>query len=283
MSDERNPYLQKSQKPILKPSVVAFIDILGYKNTVLDADEEGNSLRLLSKLHKTLKSAVGYMRDPLGEANEIFKSPILERDLYKVVTFTDNIVIGYPIKGDAEAELGHIFSHLSQYQLTLSKAGFFIRGAIAIGEVYIDDYVVFGKGFLDAHNAETTKARDPRIILTDSVRKTIRKHLKYYGNPAYAPQVRDLYRDADGQFFLNYLEATMIAKDELGPDYDSISAHKLAVEGKLKQHTNHPPFWSKYAWTANYHNFFCDQYLSIDKDYRIDLNKFQMKPTLIIE
>lgn len=201
---------------------------------------------------------------------------------YKVVTFTDNIVIGYPIEDDAEAELGHIFFCLSQFQLTLAKAGFFIRGAISIGEVYIDDFVVFGEGLLDAYDYETTKARDPRIILTSKACQAVKKHLKYYGNRAYAPQVRDLYEDADGQFFLNYLDGTMIAEAELGPDFSTIALHKKVVEQKLRQHLNQPVIWSKYAWVANYHNFFCDQHRSINDKYKIDFTKFQMNPKLIV-
>ena len=53
--------------------------------------------------------------------------------------FTDNIVIGYPIRGrgDAESELVTIFRNLSYFQMKLTMDGFFVRGAIAVGELYM--------------------------------------------------------------------------------------------------------------------------------------------------
>ena len=282
MSDLRNPYLQDTGETLLRPSVVAFLDILGYRDMVLEAEKSGTGQQFLSLLHRTLKAAVNKLRDPLAEEDELFKSSLLTKDLHKVVSFTDNIVIGYPISGDAESELGFICHDLANFQLTMVKAGFFIRRAISLGHVYIDDFVVYGRGLIDAYDAEVDKARDPRIILTDSAQAAVKRHLRYYTNPAHAPQIRDLYRDADGQFLLNYIDETMIAEDELGPDFESISQHKVAVENKLKDYTDQPPLWSKYAWVANYHNFFCDLH-SITDEYKIDLSNFQMKPSLIIE
>jgi hypothetical protein len=191
-------------------------------------------------------------------------------------------VIGYPISGNAEREIGLICNDLANFQLTMVKAGFFIRGAISIGNAYIDNFVVYGKGLIDAYDAEVNQARDPRIILTDSTQAAVRRHLEYYGYSAHAPQAKIFYKDADGQYFLNYLEEIMIAEDELGPDFETLLQHKRAVEQKLSQHSTQPPFWSKYAWVANYHNFFCDQFISITDDYKIDMSVYHITPSLII-
>ncbi len=283
MTDKRNPYISESGKPELRQSVVAFLDILGYKHMICSANESKRSQEFLSNLHETFVRAVDYMRDPLGKKYEIFKSKILRKDLYKVVTFTDNIVIGYPIVDDAKLELDLIFSHVADFQLTLAKAGFFVRGAIAIGDLYIDDYIVYGQGLVDAHTAESERARDPRVVLTDTAHEAIKIHLNYYADPSNAPQVRHFFRDTDGQLFVNYLESIMIAEDELGPDYDSIIQHKAAVEIKLKEYTIKPEVWSKYAWTANYHNFFCNLFPYFTEDHKIDLSNFQMCPSLLYE
>ncbi len=141
MSDERNPYIDKSGKPLMRSSVVAYMDIIGYKQIITKAGERDESQDFLDHLHATLKTAVDYLHDPLGEKYKIFKSPLLIKDTRKFTTFTDNIVIGYPIEGeDGESELSSIFSDVADFQLTLAKAGLFVRGAIAIGELYIDSW-----------------------------------------------------------------------------------------------------------------------------------------------
>jgi hypothetical protein len=286
MTDNRNPYISESGCPSLQHSVVAFLDILGYRQMILKANEQNSSQEFLKNLHRTLVSAVNHLRDPLCEANEIFKSSVLDKDLHKVVTFTDNIVIAYPIiryAEDAEWELGQIFSQIANYQLTLAKAGFFVRGAITIGDIYIDDYVVYGQGLVDAYTVESTRARDPRVILADAAHKATKKHLMYYSDPSRAPQVRQFFRDTDSQLFVNYLEQTMIAEYELGPDFESIIQHKRAVERKLKDYTGEPELWSKFAWVANYHNYFCNLFTYFNDEHKIDLSNFQMRQSLLYE
>lgn len=281
MSDDRNPYFTDHEHPELKESIVAFVDILGYKDFIGVAHGNGTAQSRLTKIHGALSAA----SHQLNEFNKI--GNLLEADLrpkkveYEIRTFTDTIIIGYPILDDAEMEMGVIFSELSLFQLEMAIRGFFVRGAISIGDLYIDDMAIFGQGLLDAYNGESKDARDPRIILAKSAEEAVQKHLNFYSSPSDSPQARDLYRDADGMFFLNYLES--IFGDELhGPNLDILSKHKLAVEAKLIEYRDQPAYWAKYAWSANYHNFFCDQYPSFFGDYKVDLSQFQMKPARIV-
>ncbi|MGI0014730.1 MAG: hypothetical protein ACREBU_15010 [Nitrososphaera sp.] len=155
--------------------------------------------------------------------------------------------------------------------------GFFVRGAIAI-----DDMTVFGQGLLDSYDGESRDARDPRIILTNSAREAVMQHVNYYSNPSHSPQARDLYKDADGQFFLNYLDSILIAEEEHGPLIDVLASHKFAVEAKLTEYRDQPAYWAKYAWSASYHNFFCEQYRYFSDEHKIDVSQFQMQPTRIV-
>jgi hypothetical protein len=218
MADDRNPYINDGGQPQLRASVVAFVDILGYQALIREAHQRGTAQSLLIQLHEALIAAYAHLSENDIDGNRIPRSYLrTERDLFKIRTFTDNIVIGYPIWDDAERELGSIFSDLAFFQLEMVTRGFFVRGAIAIGDLYMDDITVFGQGFLDAYDGESTKARDPRIILTTSAQESVMAHVKYYSYPSHSPQARDLYRDADSQFFLNYLEAVLIAEEEHGP------------------------------------------------------------------
>jgi hypothetical protein len=275
MTDNRNPYIQGFCEPQLRNSVVVFMDILGYRDIVEQSAESGPDEKMFQRLHSALKASK-------NELMEDASISIGNKDCYAVKAFTDNIVIGWPIRDDAEAELVDLFSSLSLFQLDMTLAGFFIRGGISIGPLYMDDIAVFGKGLIEAHKGESQLARDPRIVLTHSADIAIRKHIDYYTRPEESPQNRDLYKDTDGQVFLNYLETVLLAEDEYGPFYDRLLAHKKVVESKLIEYEKSPTIWSKYAWVANYHNFFCDQYPGyFDDSHKIDDSIIRLIPTRI--
>ncbi|MDP4030285.1 MAG: hypothetical protein Q8P42_15115 [Gallionella sp.] len=283
MYDDHNPYSIVGEQPKLRASVVAFVDILGYKALISESHQNGSAPSLLIRLHEALSAASRRLNN-LDEDGNSFLPPNLwyKKDLYKIRTFTDNIVIGYPILDDAEIEMGAVFSHLSLFQLEMVNRGFFVRGAIAIGNVYIDDMIVFGQGFLDAYDGESKHARDPRIILAKSAQEAVKQHVNCYSNPSHSPQTRDLYKDSDGQFFLNYLESILIAEEEYGPYFDILAKHKSVVEAKLIEYRDKPAYWAKYAWSASYHNFFCDQYRYFSVEHKIDVSQFKMQPTRIV-
>lgn len=203
-----------------------------------------------------------------------------DEDLSAFRAFTDNIVIGHPIHEDGEVELGNVFYDLSNFQIFMTMEGFFVRGAIAIGDLYVDDIAVFGDGLIEAYEAETTLARDPRIVLAPSAQAAVNRHLEYYGHGAHAPQNRDLLRDSDGQYFVNYLE-TLFPGD--GYSYQKeLAVHKGRIEEKLAGFRSRPPIWAKYLWAANYHNYSCDHHSCVDDSLKIDTKNFQLMPARLV-
>jgi hypothetical protein len=174
----------------------------------------------------------------------------LARDLK---AFTDNIVLGFPILSEGEASTLHIvIDRLRGFQLFMTIDGFFVRGGVAVGEAYFDEDIVLGPGLLEAYDAEALRARDPRIVLADSCFQ-------------YISELPDawLLKDADGQFFLNYLDKIAwynVYDEQEGRTprgIDLLTQHKRLVEAKLREYAAEPPIWSKYHWVARYHNFFC--------------------------
>lgn len=283
MTDDRNPYLDDDGNPILRQSVVAFIDVLGYEDMVLESEASGHPQDFLIHLRNSLSNAIRYLDEDIRKYSLILDPKLFKKDLYRIRIFTDNIVIGYPVRDDAEAELGRVFSLLAFFQLEMVTHGFFLRGAISVGDLFIDATVVFGNGLIEAYRGERDKARDPRIILTDSATKAVERHLTYYAYPSQSPQARDLFIDADGQYFLNYLDTILIAEEEHGPYYEELDKHKRAVENCLDKYRNRPAIWSKYAWAANYHNYFCDQSHFFSEEHKVDVTKYQMSPRRIEE
>jgi len=257
------------------------IDILGYSALVDEAETSGRQEEVFGSLYEALLKGRNGLE---GKTSGLPKLPKYgPKDSYVLKAFTDNIAIAWPIRSDAEVELGQALTKLMHFQFSMSLRGFFIRGAIAIGNAYVDDIAVFGSALTEAYLGESKLARDPRIILTQSSVAATKRHLKYYGNPLHSPQASDLLKDSDGQWFLNYLEAVMIAANERGPFYEEFVQHKSVVETKLRQYANDPAIFAKYAWVANYHNYFCELYANdFSEEHKIDTRLFTPKPSPIV-
>lgn len=276
----RNPYIDEAQEPTLRQSVFVFMDILGYSDLMQQATKSGTQEKTLRSLHSALASSRRGLEDKDIEPK---LRELLKKDDFALKAFTDNIVIGWPVFYDAEHEFGTAFWKLAMFQFNMAIRGYFVRGAISVAPAYIDEIAVFGDALTEAYIGESKLARDPRIILTDSAVAAAKQHLNYYHPPSIAPHVRDILKDADGQWFINYLETVLIAEDEHGPFYSEFLQHKSAVEEKLALHKSNPTVWSKYAWIASYHNYFCDLHPKhFGEEHRIDVELFKASPSLIV-
>jgi hypothetical protein len=278
MAKSRNPYHQDDGSRVVRPSVVVWLDILGFLEMARAAHRDGTENEFLARSYAGLER---------GRTQWLEQDESYSKDEYALKSFTDNIVIGWPISDDAETELGGAFRAVAGFQFEMINAGFFIRGAISVGDVYVDDIAVVGGGLIEAYEGESTLARDPRIVLTSSATKAVEQHLKYYGSRsgggAHAPQNRDLLKDADGQLFINYLDDTVLYEYD-DPQYEVLNRHKLRISEKLEEYKSRPAIWNKYAWVARYHNYFCDLHSShFNETHKIDVGRFELSPSLIID
>lgn len=277
----RNPYILDGQEPTLRESVFVFMDILGYSDLMLQSQKVGSQLDALRDLHSALSESRCRLE---GQDLPVELWEMGGKDFFALKAFTDNIVIGWPVHSDAEVEFGSAFMRLAEFQFNMAIRGYFVRGAISVAPAYVDEIVVFGDALAQAYIGESKLARDPRIILTETAVHATKQHLTYYYPPAHAPHVRDILKDADGQWFLNYLESVLIAEYEHGPFYAEFLQHKAAVERKLAEHAANPPVWAKYAWVASYHNYFCDLHSQhFSDEHRVNVELFKSTPSLIIE
>lgn len=273
MEQSRNPYVKEGEGPRLRESVVAFMDILGYRDMAGNASAAGREAEtaLLQRLH----SALEYNQKLIK--GELTPPKLGLKDSYAVKAFTDNIVIGWPIYRDAESELFSAFFNVSFFQFNMVLEEFFIRGGLSIGNLYMDDVAVFGEGLNKAYDAEARLARDPRIVLESSAEKAIEARMEHY------PELNELCRDSDGKLFVNYLDTTvLVAEDDNGPFYDDLLKHKEVVERALAKHKSNPMIWIKYAWAANYHNYFCEQHPNyFNGEHMIDQSRIRLVPRMV--
>lgn len=275
MTESRNPYIYSDKSPKLQRSVVCFVDILGYKDLVKSTSNGEAIQDLLDRLHNALRLSHENV-DPRRSDDTLLK--LQDKDFYAFSSFTDNIVIGHPIHCDGEIELGRIFNDLSYFQMFMTKEGFFVRGAIAIGDLYMDDITVFGSGLIEAYEAETNLAINPRIMLATSAKEAVNRLFEHSGHGSLN---RYLLRDCDEQYYLNYLDSLVA---ENGRFYESeLTAHKTRIEENLVLRKSHPRVWAKYFWAAIYHNYFCDKHSCVDSSMKIDTERFHTMPAMLVQ
>lgn len=264
--DPNSPYWRDGHAPEPVHSVAVFVDILGFTERIRQASEPTAATKLLGDLRSALNRALVHVTADWMQGPGIFSKRPWD---YKA--FTDNIVLGFPIRDDGEPELGTLFRNLAMFQLELIQSGFFVRGAIAVGDLYMDRDIVFGTALLEAYDTEQSVARDPRIVLAPSALTYVNRHLTYYANPCASPQNSALVRDADRQVFVNYLDSILIVEDDYGPFFEPLMKHKSEVEKALDDYRGEPRVWSKYNWVARYHNYFCTLRDDFTAEHRIDL------------
>ncbi len=272
----KSPYKTKSGSPWMRTSWVVYLDILGFSEHVKKATIDGTAGQVLLELVTALKEAKVDLTMDYGE----FTLHSVKEAPYVVKMFTDNVVLGFPIREDGESEFGRMIYILGLWQFTLLKHGFFVRGGVAVGPIYMDEDVVFGQGLLDAYEAETKLARDPRVVLSESAMSLIHHHLAYYSRVMDSPHNSSLLVDADGQMFVNYLFLPVDGAEGLPEEFvHDIQNHKDLIVDRLEKFSGQPSIWSKYAWVGSYHNHFCSHYeglahLKVDSSLLAQAPKF---------
>jgi len=251
--------LYLNNPPQLIPSLVCHIDILGYGELCKKAINSDEGAVFLNKVRNALNSAYARVREHSKTWNG-------GQNRFEIKIFTDNIVVGYPIRdyphNYAEEELGNIFDVFSDFQLGLAMDGFLVRGGIAFGKHYMDADIVFGDALIEAVKQDNTGGA-PKISLSPTVVDAVQHQLGFYSsNPKFAPQPYYLLQDVDDSIFINYLKNAFNAFPEGGVFYEVFIKHKETLINGLTANKGIPSVRAKYEWAARYHNSVIDSFLA---------------------
>lgn len=228
--------------------IVAFIDILGFKNLV---EQSVCSPAIAEKLHKSLQIIYEQKRD-----NENIEGIGLKDYGVEVTTFSDSIVISYPI--NYEGGLFFVLLDVIHLQLQLACQGILIRGGISIGPLYHNGEIVYGPAMNEAYMLESQYAVVPRVIIDErtlktGICKTCAAHHTIGMEVEYVMSC--VRRDAeDDRFYLDMLRQEQELVD-YGDEYYSWlkSLRRMIVDG-LNQNTGNPRVYEKYKWLRKYYN-----------------------------
>jgi len=243
---EKDDYLEAG-KPVHRLSYCAFLDVLGFSERIRSSYKDKTANKLLQEFHAIFDRRINRLKSEVDESLLYFKS------------FSDNVLLAHPrFSEDMESELGFILWSISEYQFEMASKGFFIRGGLSVGPLFVDDNSVYGEALIDAYELESKVAVNPIVILCKNTMKLVDKHIGYYHGEV-APQVRHVLVNADGRYFINYLSECIVETDD-GEELDSksLKKHKEQIEHALIQYAAQPAVFAKFSWLATYHNYFCD-------------------------
>jgi hypothetical protein len=196
---------------VYEDHIVLFLDFLGFSEASVQFDEN-RQVEIL-----TLLRGIADLRSEFEVKSQHRDDGSSQYDVKPAVsTFSDHIVISYPIKRlMVEAKASSDFIILNQISLYVGviaasaiKLGFLIRGGVAKGKLYHADGVVFGEALVRAYKLESQVAVYPRVIVSDEIAGSIEARFR--------PWVK---KDFDGLSCVDYFLDTILRAAPPGNEY----------------------------------------------------------------
>lgn len=242
--------------------VVAFIDILGFKQMIAESKRDTSKIDLLYDVLRYLKTweipkewnsnIVAVEEDAQKRGLEKFK---IEGSTC-CTCFSDSIVISVLYKDEQLNEtVSTLISNIALIGTKLIKAGILVRGGITIGDLlHTENGIIMGQALIDAYTIEQS-AKHPRIILSD----TLLKELNY---PLFSKQSRYPYHQYLKRFndgcvgfhqFIYYQVMQSEAATAYISGYDLDIIRKCIIVG-LDSSFEKIDIFMKYKWLAEEYN-----------------------------
>jgi len=247
----------KKQKVKYEQRLVAFIDILGFKEIVKQSENDQSKIELIY-------SVLNYLKNwETSEVWDLKRVEIEEDTQYKGVenfdirektnstSFSDSIVVSVKVDNNVNEMASTLIVNLAYIGAILLEQGILFRGGLTIGNlVHNENGTVFGQGLIDAYKLESSSAKYPRIILSDKLLKELNYPLKTKRNRY--PYHQYIHRFDDGcvgfhqmqyyQVMQSWKELTI---DNLTTSLDKV--RKTIIKG-LDNSFEKPEVFAKYKW-----------------------------------
>lgn len=261
-------------------SLVAFIDILGFKELIKKSLVDGETFKLITSTIDFLKA--------LEEPSEWRRSKSLDSSIdcelntnpdYKIkdkmttTCFSDSIVISIKVNNNSTSILNVVSAltaHLSRIGTILFTHGILIRGGITSGKlIHSQNGKIYGQALIDAYSLESEFANNPRIILS---KKLINKlDFSTHSQQLYK---KILVRFSDGfvgfhqfKYVEHFNSNNNIPQTQVDMLLDKI--RKKIIKG-LDEHFELPSVFYKYKWLMLQYNSLSIQPERLKKIHELD-------------
>lgn len=189
--------------------IVAYLDILGTSSR-MDIEKERQMLNL-NKLHNLYTATMENTKSDMGI--EWYKG-------IKFMVFSDNIIIAKKLSqvpSERVLDIKSVLNCASHFQISSvgDGVGVLVRGGITIGELFMDNVMVWGAALLRAYKIEDSLAIYPRVVIDTAIISEL-QHSKDTADY--------LSLDFDGLWFLNYMSIWHFAGQPVKSGFEIIKA-----------------------------------------------------------
>lgn len=157
--------------------LVAFIDILGFKEIIKQSERNNEKIQLLYQTLQFLKKRespdkwnLKFIEIEEDAQKRGLKSFEIE-NLTMCNCFSDSIVVSVKSNFNNINELAStLIANLAYIGAHLITEGILIRGGITYGKlIHLDNGIILGQALIDAYQLETNSAKYPRILLSNQL------------------------------------------------------------------------------------------------------------------
>jgi len=243
--------------------LVAFIDILGFKEIVKQSETDISKIELIY-------SALDYLKN--WEAQEKWDLRLVEieedaqkrgvdnfdiREKTNITAFSDSIVVSVKVDDNINEMASTLIINLAYIGAFLLEKGILFRGGLTVGNlIHIENGTVFGQGLIDSYKLESNNAKYPRIILSDKLLKELNYPIETKRNRYPYHQYVDRFDDGCVGFhqmiYYQVIESwTEMTKEKL---IESLGKVRKVIVGGLDTTFENPDVFEKYKWLKEQYN-----------------------------
>jgi len=240
-------------------SLVAFIDILGFRELITHVSDEAQGAVIIDGLRSVLLQA----------KTKLSSKWSWEVDALDVRMFSDCIYISVPAKIE---NCDAFFQLLELVQSNFVRQRIVVRGAVAIGRHYSDNLLIFSEGLVRAYDIEQRIARFPRILVPGEFWHYVVTH--GYDEDIIWFKESYVWNDPeDGKAIIDYLNFMPYdRRNDPNHKGKDLANHKAFILESVSKNASSPEVAGKYKWMARYHDSWCRSMYPQHPELLIDPN-----------
>lgn len=243
--------------------LVAFIDILGFKEIVKQSENDPSKISLIYSVLNYLKNweipekwnlkFVEIEEDAQKKGVEKFDI----RGKTNSTAFSDSIVVSVKVDNDVNEVASTLIVNLANIGAILFEKGVLFRGGLTIGNIIHDENgTVFGQGLIDSYKLETNNAKYPRIILSDKLIRCLNYPITTKKDRYPYHQYIDRFDDGCVGFHQMQYYQVMESWEEMTIEKltESLDKVRKVIINGLDESFENPAVYEKYNWLKDqYH------------------------------
>jgi len=230
--------------------VLAYFDILGFSNKILNTIDKNTREEIESKTKKinNLFENVQELKNKHKHTENNIESS------RKVSHFSDSVAISYLL--EEEAGIFNILTDILFFCISILQDGYLIRGAITSGELHHSDNKLFGPAIVYASDMEKKIAFYPRIVFEKKIIDIAEKYPAKW--PSKSVQMNALkkliQKDFDGLYCLNYFDSIDYIFGATGGLLVYLKTFRNIIIELQEKTNNDISIKSKYLWLKEKYN-----------------------------